>query len=109
MIALVWGYEKIELENKFPEYEKPVFFLFPKLANENVKLQQKIAVVIIFYFILILGNFVVWFLFGNTKNQISIIEFENIPNYLQIIGLLSVLLPISIVFSSITQPVLRTG
>lgn len=107
MVALVLGYEKIELENKFPEYQKPVFFSIPKLADKNVKLQQKIAVVILFYFILVSGNLVVWFLFGNLQNKISIIDFENVPNYLQIIGFLSFLLPISIVFLSLKQNVLR--
>lgn len=107
MIALVWGYEKIKLEDRFPEYGKPVFFSIPMFGNLQATIQQKIISVIILYSILLPGNFIILFLFGNTQSFIEIIDFENIPDILHVIGLLTSILPVSIVFLSITQTKLR--
>ncbi len=107
MIALVWGYEKINLEDKFPEYRKPVFFSIPKNGILPASIQQKIISVVIFYSILLLGNFIILFLYSNTSGSIEIIDFENIPYFMPIIGIATVVLPLIIIFLSITQTILR--
>ena len=107
MIALVWGYERIDLIDKFPDYGKPVFFSIPKPGNSLASIKQKIVSVVILYAILLLGNFIISFLFGTTQSFIEIIDFENIPGYIHTIGLTTIILPVTIFFIPISQTTLR--
>ncbi|MCB0585039.1 MAG: prolipoprotein diacylglyceryl transferase [Phaeodactylibacter sp.] len=66
MIALVWGYERLDLAQRFPGVDKAVWFNLPEYSIELPKASQRLATLFQVVAFWLLGVNVFDFLLGNT-------------------------------------------
>lgn len=107
MIALVLGYELIELKKRFPEYGKPVYFSLPGNENLPASIRQKIVTILIFYSLILCGNLIILYLFGETDYQFQLVDLREPPSSLLCFGLCGFILPVTVLILSVTQSILR--
>jgi protein-S-isoprenylcysteine O-methyltransferase Ste14 len=58
MIALVWGYEKIDLEKRFPNARLKTIFDFADNATESPTLRDRVSSLILIFITLFFGNYI---------------------------------------------------
>lgn len=79
MIALVLGYENIDLNNRFPNKRLETIFDLPKNNNSSPAFIKRLTVIFRVIVLMILGNFMVLFLAGTSSplivHQISLPSF----------------------------------
>lgn len=90
MIALVWGYEKIDLKKRFPDETIITVLHLPENNPEPTSLRDRLASVFLVVILLTLGNYLTIKLSGNTPpfigKPLNIHPvFEN--SYMQILSL----------------------
>ncbi|TLX73288.1 hypothetical protein E9993_15985 [Labilibacter sediminis] len=107
MMALVWGYERIQLQKRFPEYESPVFFSLPANVNKKAFWNHRVIAFVLPAFFWITGNALSLLLYDD---HISISKQVGIVEYLPFSGEISwllLLLFLAIPFLRLSQSDLR--
>lgn len=70
MMALVWGHERIQLQQRFLDYNQPVFFSLPENSNEKALWNQRMNALLVPAFFWMLSNAIILFLYGNLVSSI---------------------------------------
>ncbi|MCK4920063.1 MAG: prolipoprotein diacylglyceryl transferase [Bacteroidales bacterium] len=95
MIALVWGYEKIDLKKRFPKETIKTVLHLPENSSGPTSLRDSIASVIVIAIMLTLGNYLIIKLSGNispfTGNTLIIHPVFGNPQ-LQILSLIFIII-----------------
>lgn len=66
MIALVWGYERIDLKRRFPNEKAKSYLDIPGRESVPADFRDRFSSLFWIFFLLITQNFVVWYLQGET-------------------------------------------
>ncbi len=99
MIALVWGYEALQLKDRFPnERIQTLFYL--KNDQEKPSIMKRLALLIQIVIVYFLSNFIILSLFGTTEAKYHEVWylFPYIESsYLELIAFVFMLLPVVLV------------